>query len=167
MKNSHLWKYLSLVLSLVTALAMTGCGIESGEITSKVIDAYSETGTCSVTNKVLAITEVEGGDNPRTVLTCCNGTVVLDIRNRQLEMSITQDGQPFPGWKTFTRMYLIDEWLYGKHDILDYEDKDHEVWVKLDLGDESLNRDDRLWKDSNPLGQHIELIETAESYPGG
>jgi hypothetical protein len=110
---------------------------------------------------MIAETEVVGGNRPGTKLTSQNSTGIINIENRQFEMNVTQDGQPIQGMQTFIKQYLVNEWLYIKGDFLDYEDKDHEIWVKLNLGDEQLNHDDRLWDDNNPLGQQIELLSTA------
>jgi hypothetical protein len=78
-------------------------------------------------------------------------------------MGIFQDRQPRQqGMQAYIKRYLKNEWVYGKVDYLNYEDKDHEVWVKVSLKDEELNNDDRLWKELNLLGQQIELLSFAE-----
>jgi hypothetical protein len=151
-----------LILVLAVTPGLIGCSkLTAQEIVSNVLSSYEKVDTYSVEGGVKATKEVTGGDRPGTRLTSENGTGTISIKNRQFEMDIMQDGQPIRGMQTSIKQYLVNEWLYIKGDILDYEDKDHEIWVKLDLGDEQLNHNDRLWEDHNPLGQQIELLSTA------
>jgi hypothetical protein len=163
MKKSLVWQCLTIILVLTILTGSTGCNseVKTQKIVDNVLSAYTKVRTYSVVENMAAKTEVIGGDRPGTRLTSQNGTGTIDIENRQLEMDILQDGQPMQKTQAFTKMFLVNEWLYIKRDILDYEDKDHEIWVKLDLDDEQLNQNDRLWVDNNPLAQQIKLLDTA------
>jgi len=166
MKKSYFERYLLPViittLILVMPLGFIGCNkVTDREVISNVLDAYSKSTTYSVEKNITAVTNVVGGNRPGTRSTGQNSTGIIDIESRRFEINVMQDGSPLSGLQTFSRMFLENEWLYIKSDILNYEDKDHEIWVKLDLGDEQLNRNDRLWKDNNPLGQQIKLLSTA------
>ena len=162
MKISYFRLCLRLILTLAITLGSISCNkLTAQEIVTNVLNAYSKVRIYSVEDRMNAKTEVVGGDRPGTRLTSHNGTGIINIENREFEMDIMQDGQPIQGMQTSTKMYLVNEWLYIKGDILDYEDKDHEIWVKLDLDDEQLNHHDRLWGDNNPLEQQIELLNTA------
>ncbi len=165
MKKFFFVRYLlpiMLVMTLVMPLGSVGCKkVTDREVISNVLDAYLKSTTYSVEENITAVTNVVGGDRPGTRLTIQNSTGIIDIENRRFEIKVMQDGSSLSGLQTFSRMFLENEWLYIKADILNYEDKDHEIWVKLDLADEQLNRNDRLWKDNNPLGQQIELLSTA------
>ncbi len=162
MKRFHICGCFILILFLGISFESMGCKPVTPEgVVSSVINAYSKVNTYSIQERLTAIHEVVGGNKPGTRVTSQNSTGIISIENRQFEMNIMQDGQPIEGMQTFTRQYLANEWLYIKTDVLDYEDKDHEVWVKLELNDEQLNRNDRLWEDNNPLGQQIELLSTA------
>ncbi len=164
-KKSHFERCLLLIilaLILVMPLGSVGCKkVTAQEVSSNVLDAYSKSKTYSVEENVTAVTNVVGGDRPGTRSTSQNSTGTIDIEGRRFEINVMQDGSPLSGLQTFSRVFLENEWLYIKGDILNYEDRDHEILVKLDLGDEQLNRGDRLWKDNNPLGQQIELLNTA------
>ena len=160
MKNPYFKRFLILIilaLILVLPFGSVACNkITDREVVSNVLDAYSKLKTYSVEENITAVTKVVGGDRAGIRLTSENSTGIIDIIGRRFEINTMQDGSPSPGWQTFNRMFLENEWLYGKSDFLNYEDSDHEIWVKLDLGD-----DDRLWKDNNLLGQQIELLSTA------
>jgi len=163
MKNIRLSQSLLLILLLITLFVPSGCRkVESEDVISKVINAYSEVKTYSVTEKTLVKKEVIGGDRPGTKFYGQNCTGSINIMDRQCEMDIMQDGFPMQDMQTYIKQYLINEMRYTKADILDYEDKSHEVWVKVSLRDEEMNQDDRLWENSNILGQQIESLSTAK-----
>ena len=123
--------------------------------------AYAEIQTYSVEAVVTAVTTVAKGDQTGTRITGQNTTGRVNIVDRQLVMSVVQSGWPLPDMQTVIETFLVNEWLYVKGDVLDYDDPDHEVWVKLDLADDQLNRDDRLWHDKNSLELQVKLLGTA------
>lgn len=148
---------------LALPVSLLGCGKQPTalEIASNVENAYSQVKTYAVEDSVTAATEVVGGNRPGKTETSQNGSGLVDTAGRKMKELTSQNGSLIQGMQSFTEAYLIDDWLYVKTDVLGYEDKDHEIWVKLDLKDEQLNRDDRLWKDKDELGQQIELLRTA------
>jgi hypothetical protein len=163
MKKFFVWQCLTIILVITILPGLVGCSSKEKTqgIVTNVLSAYTKVRTYSVVESMAAKTEVEGGDRPGKRLTSQNVTGTIDIENRQLEMDILQDGQLIPGKKTYIKTFLVNEWLYIKGDILDYEDESHEIWVKLDLKDEELNQNDRLWVEHNPLARQIELLGTA------
>ena len=163
MKTIRIYRWLMPLLVVGIFLTPGGCGKVTPEgVVSSVIDACSKVETYSVVENTRVKKEVIGGEwsGARFYSQNCTGTI--NIVDRQCEMDIMQDGFPMQGMRTYIKQYLINEMRYTKADTLDYEDKDHEVWVKLSLKDEDLNHDDRLWKNSNILGQQIELLSTSQ-----
>jgi hypothetical protein len=163
MKITRIYRLVILIAVLGTSILPTGCRkVLPEDIISSVIAAYSEVTTYSVVEKSRVKKRVAGNEWSGAKFYSQNITGTINIADRQCEMDIMQDGFPMPGKQTYIKQYLINEWRYSKADTLDYEDKDHEVWVKVSLKDEDLNHDDRLWKNSNILGQQIELLSTAQ-----
>lgn len=158
-------KYLLVCLTLVLALplGLSSCAgkLSAAEIASRAVDAYSKVETYAVNDSLTATTEVVGGDRPGKTVTSQNTTGLVDMTGRQIEMAVIQNGSPLSGMQSSTELYLVDEWLYVKNDIHGIEDDDHEIWVKLDLTDEQLNRNDSLWADKDRLTQQIEFLRTA------
>jgi hypothetical protein len=162
-KTTLIYRWLMPFLICGVFIIPGGCrNVVPEDVISSVIDAYSEVETYSLVEKTSVKREVTGGDRPGTRIYGQNCTGTIDIVSRQCEMEIMQDGFPMQGMQTYIKQYLINEMRYTKADTLDYEDKDHELWVKVSLKDEELNHDDKLWEYSNILGQQIELLNTAQ-----
>ncbi len=110
MKKYHIRRCLFSILVLVISLASIGCSkVTAQEIVTNVLNFYSKVKTYSVEENLYAVTEVVGGDQPGTRIISHNGTGIINIENRQIEMDIMNDGQPIYGMKTFTQQYLINE----------------------------------------------------------
>lgn len=151
-------KHLSISLALVLALplGLSGCQKEptAQEIASRTVAAYSAVKTYAASENVTATTEVVGGDRPGKTTRSQDSARLTDIADKRMKIATNQHGWPGPGMQTSIDTYILSDWWYGKFDVLEVVDKDHEIWVKMEL-------EERYWADQDRLAQQIKLLRTA------
>lgn len=150
-----------LLLSLALILSFTLIGCAGGGLPQEEIDrivanaatAYAEvnTGKFDYTDWSVTIEQV-GGSAPGTVTMVGDGTVVTDIANRKMQMTMNMTlGIPEQGEQEMTlEYYVVDEWLYV---MAQYAGEDAQ-WQKTELTEE-------LWQQQGYIEQQIDFLETA------
>ena len=151
-----------LLLSLALILSFTLIGCAGGGLSQEEIDqivanattAYAEVNTGKFDYTDLSMTiEVVGGSQPGKETVVGDGTAVIDIANRamQMTMNMTVDIPEQGTQEVATAIYVVDEWLYA---MTEYAGQDAQ-WQKTELTEE-------LWQQQqSDLEQQIDLLKTA------
>jgi hypothetical protein len=150
-----------LLLSLALILSFTLLGCAGGGLPQEEIDrivanattAYAEINTGKFDYTDLSMTiEAVGGAEPGTVTMVGDGAVVIDIANREMQMTMnmTMDIAEQGEQEMATAMYVVDEWLYT---MAEYAGEG-EQWQKTELTEE-------LWQQQSYIEQQIDFLKTA------
>jgi len=153
--SSAIKTILALSLALVLSFTLVGCG---GELPQEEIDRIvtnvttAEFDTVKLDMDMSMTVRVEGGDEPGEVTMVGDGTGVMDMANRemQMRMNMTVDRPELGKQEMATEVYLVGEWMYTGVDIPEIGKQ----WVKMEFSEE-------IWQQQSQVEQQIELLKTA------
>jgi hypothetical protein len=153
--SSAIKTMLALSLALVLSFTLVGCGgglpqEEVDRIITNVTTAQFD--TVKLDMDMSMTVRVEGGDEPGEVTMVGDGTGVMDMANREMQMTMnmTMDIPELGEQEMVTEVYLVGEWMYTGVDIPEIGKQ----WIKMKVTDE-------MWQQQSQIRQQIELLKTA------
>jgi hypothetical protein len=149
-------RILLLSLALILSLTLVGCG--EGEFTQEEIDRIvtnvttAQYDTVKIDMDMSMTVEVVGGDEPGKATMVGDGTGVIDMANKEMQMTMnmTVDIPEQGEQEMATEVYLVGGWIYTSVDIPEIG----EQWMKMEFSEE-------IWQQQSQIEQQIELLKTA------
>lgn len=153
--SSAIKTILALSLALVLSFTLVGCG---GELTQEEIDRIvtnvttTQYDTVKIDMDMSMTVEVVGGDEPGEVTMVGDGTGVMDIANKEMQMTMnmTMDIPEQGEQEMATEVYLVGGWMYTGVDVPELGTQ----WIKMPATE-------GMWQQQSQIEQQIELLRTA------